>query len=55
LTNDDDLRHLRRCVQLATQAWKPATTGRPGLPVDGPVTGLADAVDDLIRRLHGTS
>ncbi|CAN5780986.1 hypothetical protein BH20PSE1_BH20PSE1_07010 [soil metagenome] len=26
MTNDVELRHLRRCVELATEAWRRATS-----------------------------
>jgi hypothetical protein len=85
---DDELRHLRRCVELATEALEagdepfgsvlvaadgtvgstarcapPPTAGSgwaaqevvPGPTVQGPVPGLGQAVDDLIRRFHGAA
>jgi hypothetical protein len=42
---DDELRHLRRCMELATEALEAGDE-----PPD-----LAEAVHDLIRRFHGRS
>jgi tRNA(Arg) A34 adenosine deaminase TadA len=64
---DDELRHLRRCVELATEALEAgdepfgsvlvAAHGWVGLGriVQGPVPGLSEAVHDLIRRFQGAA